>query len=222
MTTPGDLANQLGVGSAVVRKWLRGAYPGITPGKGGSWVLDDQQVAAALEHFRPLLAGVPPISRSLGAAAAQARTPHTTAWDWEGNVQAAVARRLERDGWSILSTADTARRQRGDDIRAMKDGRELVVEVKGWPPSTYADPRRTGEVKRTNPTVQAHHWLATAILGSMRVLGTRPDTGVSIALPDHPRYRDLVGEIGQQLSALGIDIIWVTREDVLAVVPGAR
>jgi hypothetical protein len=137
-------------------------------------------------------------------------------------VQAAVARRLERDGWSILSTADTARRQRGDDIRAMKDGRELVVEVKGWPPSTYADPRRTGEVKRTNPTVQAHHWLATAILGSMRVLGTRPDTGVSIALPDHPRYRDLVGEIGQQLSALGIDIIWVTREDVLAVVPGAR
>jgi hypothetical protein len=55
--------------------------------------------------------------------------------------------------------ANTATKARGTDIVAMLDGRTLHMEVKGWPSTVYADPARAHEQKRTNPTVQAKHWI---------------------------------------------------------------
>jgi hypothetical protein len=140
--------------------------------------------------------------------------PYQAEWAWEGNVQAAVVRQLALDGWRVLRTADAAARQQGDDIRASRDGVTLVVEVKGYPSRSYADPRRAHEVKRTNPTLQAKHWLAEAVLRSMRSLGTDPGIRAAIALHDFPRYRDLVRDIGESLATLGIKVFWVSEADV--------
>jgi hypothetical protein len=58
-------------------------------------------------------------------------------WFWEGNVQEALAGYLEGKGWSIRSLADTAARSRGIDIVAVRGSTQLLVEVKGYPSTTY-------------------------------------------------------------------------------------
>src|SRR5262245_64586606 len=69
----------------------------------------------------------------------------TADWYWEGNVVEAIARHLERDGWSIVTKADTRTKERGIDIYAVRSGRVLLVEAKGYPSKSCRDPRRGGE-----------------------------------------------------------------------------
>ena len=96
----------------------------------------------------------------------------TTDWFWEGNVVDALALGLEEKGWTILSKANTRTKQQGVDIRASKDGRILLVEVKGYPSKEYRDPRRASEQKRTNPTNQAQQWYSHALLKAVRLKRT--------------------------------------------------
>jgi hypothetical protein len=69
-------------------------------------------------------------------------------WPWEGAVQAVFVEFLGSKGWRVDAVADTATKERGVDILATKHGRTLGAEVKGWPSSNYADPRRAYETKR--------------------------------------------------------------------------
>lgn len=51
-------------------------------------------------------------------------------WHWEGNVQAAIAKYLAQEGYTLLSLADTAARTPGKDIRCRRgDAPELWVTV---------------------------------------------------------------------------------------------
>jgi hypothetical protein len=79
----------------------------------------------------------------------------TADWYWEGKVVEAIARHLERDGWTIVTKANTHSKERGVDIHADKSGRTLLIEAKGYPSKNYRDPRRAAESKPTNPTNQA-------------------------------------------------------------------
>ena len=85
-------------------------------------------------------------------------------WFWEGNVQTQVVSHLGAAGWQIVRVASTATKEQGDDVVASRDGAQLVVEIKGYPSSKYADPRRASEVKSASATLQAHHWLADALI----------------------------------------------------------
>lgn len=76
-----------------------------------------------------------------------------TEWYWEGNVVDAIA-----------SIADTRSRERGPDIHAILDGKELFIEAKGYPSKHYSDPNRAGQTKPTQPTLQAQHWYSHALL----------------------------------------------------------
>ena len=222
--SPADLAREFGVTGMRMRGYLRERYPRDAPGKGGIWVLTQAQVDDVRRDFGG--------RRSPGrrGSPADASTPpepgsYRAAWYWEGNVQAAVEVRLLADGWTIISRADTGAHQQGDDIRAIRGGTVMFVEVKGYPSRSYADSRRAGEVKPTNPTLQAHHWLAGAVLRSMRSLGAEPGVRAAIALPDFPRYRDLVVKIAVPLATLKMDVLWVSEADVrraLAATPAAR
>jgi hypothetical protein len=202
--TPDDLAHRVGRSGMRVRKLLRQMYPREAPGTGGRWLLTDDQVAAVLAYFsggrsRPpvTIASGPPVTVT-------ADLP--TDWFWEGHVQAVMVDHLRRDGWTILSTADTATRGRGEDIAATKEGRQLVVEVKGYPSVGYRDPRRAGEIKRTNPTLQAKHCYADAVLKALRLAGTRSETEIALAFPDAPRYRSLIQETGGSLRQLMVGV----------------
>jgi hypothetical protein len=80
-------------------------------------------------------------------------------WHTEARVQAMLIKYLRREGWEIVRSADTARRERGIDIEATREIETVAIEVKGFPGRNYADPRRAGERKKTQPTTQAKGWV---------------------------------------------------------------
>ncbi len=199
-----------------VRDFLRQAYPSSAPGRGGVWELTDEQLTAVRARFSLGTSGV----MGTVSPGEVPRSPYQQLWYWEGNVQEAVRQRLICDGWTVSRFADAGRKEHGDDLVAVRATAMLVIEVKGYPPSTYADPRRSGEFKRTNPTLQAKHWLAEALLRSMRTLERVPQPQVAVGLPDFPRYRGLVGELEWSLAQLSLTILWVTEAEVRAAVAG--
>jgi hypothetical protein len=98
----------------------------------------------------------------------------TTDWFWEGNVVNALAHSLAGKGWKIEGQADTHSKERGVDLRASREGRILLVEAKGYPSTTYRDPRRADERKPTNPTNQAQQWYSHALLKVLRLPRVEP------------------------------------------------
>jgi hypothetical protein len=217
---PDDIARRVGRSGMRVRKVLRQLYPSQAPGSGGRWLLTEEQVAAVLAYFGgKRTAGGGPAEGVVIRASAEVPAD----WFWEGHVQAVLVEHLRRQGWEITAISDTAARAQGEDVAAVKDGRHLVVEVKGYPSTGYRDPRRAAEVKRTNPTLQAKHWFADALLKLVRLRGTRPDVEGAMAFPDAPRYRSLIKETRGPLQQLGIGLYFVGADGTVEeVLPHAR
>jgi Holliday junction resolvase-like predicted endonuclease len=128
---------------------------------------------------------------------------------WEGNVQNTIVSHLAAEGWTIVSAADTASQARGIDIVAERDGQRLLIEVKGYPGTTYARGEKAGQPKPTRPSLQAKHWLSDALLKTMRTREKYPDSQTAIGLPDMPRYRTLFAEIAGSLAALEVHVLLV-------------
>ena len=139
-------------------------------------------------------------------------------WFWEGSVVDRLELFLIDAGWSVLSKADTASKQQGIDLHVRRDEREMLIEAKGYPSSSYRDPNRSHEAKRTNPTVQAQHWYAHAVFKALRLKGTKPGTTVALALPHFPRYRALFDEIHGSLRQLGIVSFFVHESGAVDVI----
>lgn len=154
------------------------------------------------------------VDRALGQS-----SPATPVQEWhtEANVQAAVVTSLVSSGWHLVSVADTATRERGVDIIAIKDGLTLGIEVKGFPSRSYADLARSSQTKPTSPSTQAGHWYAQAVLAAMRLRGRKPDWRSVIALPEFPRYRDLHADTAPSLDAAGIEVWWVDAQRNVAL-----
>lgn len=139
----------------------------------------------------------------------QAPRPPSQDGFWEGNVQGAIVGYLAGSGWSIVRVADTESRERGVDIVAERDGRRLLVEVKGWPSTTYARGDRAGQPKPTLPTVQAGVWFAGAVHSALKLREMHADAQVALGFPDVPRYRTLLGEIAGALRNLELGVLLV-------------
>lgn len=136
----------------------------------------------------------------------------TSDWFWEGNVVDALVHALMQDGWSIVSRANTHSKERGVDIHAIRNGRVLLVEAKGYPSKSYRDPRRVGETKPTNPTNQAQQWYSHALLKVMRLQTRHPSAIVALGFPDFPRYRALFEETYGGLAKLGVAMLTVRAD----------
>jgi hypothetical protein len=137
--------------------------------------------------------------------------PTTADWFWEGNIVEALARQFLPLGWSVVSQADTHSRARGTDLHLRREGRDLLIEVKGYPSSSYRDPAKAGLKKPTSPTLQAQHWYSHALLKALRMQTAQPDAIIAIGLPDFPRYRTLFGETRIGLERLGVAVCWVAE-----------
>lgn len=137
---------------------------------------------------------------------------------WEGNVQAAIAAHLVADGASIIATADTASQAHGVDIVAERDGRQLLIEVKGYPSAVYARGAKAGQRKKPQ---SAEPWLAKALFTTLRTRAKHPQAHVGIGLPDMPRYRDLLSGIGDALTVLDIRV-YMARTDGSVYIWSAR
>lgn len=139
-------------------------------------------------------------------------TSDDESWHMEASVQATVVTWLVGQGWRIVSVADTATREHGIDIVATRGDERVGIEVKGYPSRRYADPSRAGDTKRAQPSTQAGHWFAQALLAAMRLRGRHPEKRSVVALPDFPRYRSLYLETRASLEAAGIEVWWVASD----------
>jgi hypothetical protein len=133
-------------------------------------------------------------------------------WSWEGNVQAAVVKQLQRDGYVILFAADTASRQQGKDIEAEKDGAPLWVTVKGYPKGTA----------RTQPQTQARHWFKQAIFDVIVWHGMGSGARLGLALPDYPLYRKMAAKVSWLQEATRFTTFWVAQGDTVQVEEAGR
>jgi hypothetical protein len=164
-----------------------------------------ERVDRGLYILRALAVGVASDAESTVAMATTATA--AAAWPWEGAVQAVFASVLTAHGWSLRSVADTASKQRGVDVLADKAQRRLGAEVKGWPSRGYADPRRAEEAKRTQPTTQASHWFAQALMKAVMLRDSHDDHESLVVLPDHRRYRDLAAKTRTGRAGAAVHVV---------------
>jgi hypothetical protein len=140
---------------------------------------------------------------------ATAGASHT--WFWEGNVQAALVRSLVKDGWEIRRVADTSTGEHGVDIEARREGRRLLVEVKGYPTSVYVRGEKRGQLKSTNPAVQARAYFSHALLAGLLMRASEADARVALAFPEFETYRSLASRVGGPLREAGVEV-WLVDE----------
>jgi hypothetical protein len=122
-------------------------------------------------------------------------------------------------GWTIVSAANTATRQRGIDLVATLGTRRLAVEVKGFPGTVYARGPLVGQPKPTKPNLQAKHWLAEALLSALLARSTNDYTEIAIAFPNMPRYRDLIDKIQDSLDMLSLKVLVVDEDGQVTETP---
>jgi hypothetical protein len=130
-------------------------------------------------------------------------------WHWEGNVVKAIAVYLQTEGWNVQHTADTESRESGVDIRAQKEGKTLLVEVKGYPSKVYQRGVNQGQPKRTNPPTQARHWYGEVLLLAILRQEQFPEATVAIAFPKFPVYANFIRRTRHALFKLDIDVLIV-------------
>lgn len=131
------------------------------------------------------------------------RAAASTDWDWEGNLVDTLARWLGRQGWTEVSRAETALREHGIDLVVEKDGRQRVIEVKGWPTARHATGPRSGQVKRWRPTM-ARNCIGDLVFSAMVLRSSHPDDEVAIAVPERETYTSLLERIRPSLETLGV------------------
>jgi hypothetical protein len=144
-------------------------------------------------------------------------------WFWEGHIQGRLRDHLVAQGWRLLRESDCLSRERGIDLLLERGGKHLAIEVKGFPSTTYRRGPMKGEPKPTQPTLQARHWFAEALLAAILVQSKHPTYTVAIAFPDMPRYHSLIESTRNALTRVGLGVFLVKDgggvDDVLPCVP---
>lgn len=132
--------------------------------------------------------------------------------EWSRATPTAVVAFLVGDGWSVTRVADTASKEHGTDVEAVRAGERAHVEAKGWPSATYVDPAREHEQKKTMPATQARVWFADAIVHALRLRTSNPDDRVAVALPAVDTYRRLWEGIRPPVLQAQIALLWVAQD----------
>lgn len=177
---------------------------------------DLERVARGLYRLRvagDVAAGPPSLGPEalVDTAEVVAATDYDEEWFWEGNVQASVVNHLAATGWKIRRVANTATSEHGVDIEADRPGERLVIEVKGYPGSTYARGDRKGKAKTTPAAAQARAYFSNALLAGLLMRAETPSARVALAFPDVPTFNNLSRRVEAPLAAAGVEV-WLVRQ----------
>ena len=143
-------------------------------------------------------------------------------WFWEGNVVTAVAENLRNMGWTIESTANTETRAAGVDLHATKDGRVLLVEVKGYPSKFYMRGEKQGTKKPTNAGTQARHWYSEVFLSAIIRQTESPTATVAIAFPEFDVFVKRVKQTEDALRKLDINVFFIKESGAMRTIGEAN
>lgn len=133
-------------------------------------------------------------------------------WPAESVVQALMVESLTTAGWSIERSANTRAGERGVDVIAVMGERRLLMEVKGYPGTTYSRGPKAGQPKPTQPTLQASHYFDGGLRKCLQMRETEPEARVVLALPSVPRYRAIAWSVAASLAATRVEV-WFVAED---------
>jgi len=177
-------------------------------------LVERRSVGGKLRNFwiGPVVA--PALVKDVGVAPTGSGKP----WCWEGNVVRTVVSYLTDRGWTIETIADTATGEPGADIQATRSDQILVVEVKGYPSKFYERGPKVGQPKRTNPSTQARHWVAEALLTALLRQSNGQTTQVAMAFPEFDVYTKLLARIRQSISQLGLMVLIIGESGRVDVV----
>jgi hypothetical protein len=142
----------------------------------------------------------------------------STDWFWEGNVVIAVAENLRKRGWTIEGTANTETREAGVDLHATKNGKVLLVEIKGYPSKFYMRGEKKGLPKPTNPRTQARHWYSEVLLSAILRKTVQPAAIVAIAFPEFDVFESFVRRTEEALRKLGISVLFVDESGGMRII----
>ncbi|MEQ6166164.1 restriction endonuclease [Ekhidna sp. MALMAid0563] len=126
----------------------------------------------------------------------------------ENDVVEILAEHLSNQGYQIIQSLTT--NEKGVDLIAEKNGVRLYVEAKGET-SSKATTNRYGKPFNKNQ-IKSH--VSRAILTSMKVQSSKPNSEVAIALPDTDDHKQLIQVITPSLKKLGIGVYWVSKSGV--------
>jgi hypothetical protein len=141
------------------------------------------------------------------------RTTPPEDWYWEGHVQSLVVSHLARTGWSIRRVADTESSEHGHDISADRAGERLLVEVKGYPTSTYARGERRGQTRNAGSLgAQARTYFSNALLSGCVMRSEDRNARIALAFPAKETFSALAQRVGSVLLDAGIEV-WLVEED---------
>ena len=127
--------------------------------------------------------------------------PPNRPWHWEGNVQAAVVKQLQRVRNMRLSGLRTRRPTNTVTTSRRGPAGRLWVTVKGYPVGTESTP----------PDTQARHWFKDALYDIVDWHGGDSTIRLAIALPDFPIYRKMAEHVSWLQEVAQFEFIWVRR-----------
>jgi len=132
-------------------------------------------------------------------------------WFEETNVALKIRDYLKLQGFEVLHFNDN-KKDKGHDIEVRKNGKKLIIEVKGFPSDKYVDGARKGQKNRTPPNLQATHWFSDVLFAVLVAKSDKWEDNVAIGLPDFPKYKDLIERTKPILEKIGIDCYIVKRD----------
>ncbi len=141
-------------------------------------------------------------------------------WFEETNVLRKIKGYLEKEGWNIQKSNED-KTQKGEDIRASKNGKTLVMEVKGYPSDKYVKTTakyKAGENKPTKPELQARHWFAEALFQLEIRKSKEPNIKIALGLPLMKRYQNLLNEVEYVKEQLGITCYFTDENGKVSVI----
>lgn len=137
----------------------------------------------------------------------------TQDWFWEGNIQEKIANYMEnKEKFVIIRKSNTGTKERGPDILAKRNTVLRQVAVKGYPSDKYTQDclgGKKGEEKRTDPRLQAKHWLAEAIFEIINARSQNQNLEIALGLPAFQLYKDDIMKLKWFIGKIQLGIYFV-------------
>ena len=105
-------------------------------------------------------------------------------------------------------------------VIAVLSHRTLMVEVKGYPTTTYTRGPKAGLPKPTLPVSQARQWFSHAMLECSLMRSKYPDAEIAMAFPDMDTHLRLIARVRPSLVRLGFGVYTVKEDGRVQVLVG--
>lgn len=146
-------------------------------------------------------------------------------WFYEGNVSRVLVEYLKSQAYECEQDNSDDIHTRGEDIIVSKNGIKEIIEVIGYPSDKYVSGDRKGQIKPTQPSLQASHWFAGCLHSTLSNYEKHKDRGykfqLAMCFPDDTKgnYRKHIDKIKSFFSDgnLGIKIYFVGKDGKVSI-----